>query len=222
MGGVSCGSPALLSSGRQDSDVAFPAPIHPTVPELKRAAHHQRRCLHRIHLSEVTRSVQRPAVVPLVECGIVVWSRRGDSQSVSHATSMGGLHHPHRRCAHCPAAPHTERESLSYLVPCCSSGSPPGRISCLQAQESTSGTVPAVRSRRGNCSLHHLGEPRPSPKKPSKAQTDGQKRHPRPILMALCEQLRLPGKPQLKNKGEDKHQVPQVPTRQRDDGRHRC
>lgn len=27
MGGVSCGSPALLSSARQDSDVAFPAPI---------------------------------------------------------------------------------------------------------------------------------------------------------------------------------------------------
>lgn len=77
---------------------------HPTLPELRGTAHHQRRCLHRLHLSQVTGSVQRPAVVPLVECGIGVWSRRGDSQSP--------LHHPRRRCELCPA-PHIQREGPS-------------------------------------------------------------------------------------------------------------
>ena len=128
----------------QDSDASiFCTPVPLTLPSLGRAAHHQWRCLHRLHISKVTRSVQCPAVVPLIECGIVVWSRRGDSQSC----------HLHGRL--CPLSAYQGGkmppfQSLSYLIRCCSSGSPPGRISCLQAWESSrSDTAPAATSSRG-------------------------------------------------------------------------
>lgn len=77
---------------------------------------------------------------------------------------------------------------------------------------------PCSQEPQRNCSLPWLGEPGPScssvtqghhrtygasPKKPSKAQTagsDGQESHPSLRLMALCEQLWLPGKPKLKGR----------------------
>lgn len=219
MGGVSCGSPALLSD-RQDSDVAFPAPIHPTVPELKRAAHHQRRCLHRIHLSEVTGSVQRPAVVPLVECGIVVWSRRGDSQSVvpppwgGCTTPTGDVHTallpPIPRGSASPTWSHVAHLDLL-----------PGGFLVYKHRRAHQEQFLQSRAAEGTAPCPTWGSPGPAPRSHLRPKLMVRK-DTRPILMALCEQLRLPGKPQLKNKGEDKHQVPQVPTRQRDDGRHRC
>lgn len=80
-GGVSCRSPALPSPCQPGQRCVTCTLVPLTLPSLARAAYHQWRCLHWLHISEVTRSVQCPAVVPLIECGIVVWSRRGDSQS---------------------------------------------------------------------------------------------------------------------------------------------
>lgn len=80
-----------------------------------------------------------------------------------------------------------------------------------------------------SCSLPQLGEPSPScssvtqghhrthsasPKKPSKAQTegsDGQESHQRPILLALFEQRWLPGKPKLKSREGTNTNCPEYP-----------
>lgn len=61
------------------------------------------------------------------------WSsclRRHRRKSGSGPHPAGGEVFPHT-----PGKPDAPTQPLSYLVPCCSSGSPPGRISCLEGGE---------------------------------------------------------------------------------------